>query len=120
MGRKTPENLKKYLTSEIIHSRYKVLPEINMVKKPIFLNNNYFYALSWIIVEPGKLKDSGLRVKLVGESLHEVYDIKRDIRPFSYSLCGENQMKIPVILSPAQNIAGKFFDQKILENLLTK
>lgn len=76
------EDLKKYLQPEIISSPFNVLPEAPMNIQPIFIQDQYFYALSWVISETGILKDEGLRneaieaaVQHTGVQLIEVTDI---------------------------------------------
>ena len=54
---------KKYYISKVLNSPFNILP-INTNKKiiPIQINSNNYYALSWIIMELGVIKDKGLMV----------------------------------------------------------
>lgn len=54
------EVYKKYLTEEVVTSKYNKLPACMDDTKCIYLNQNVFYALSWLISELGKIKDEGL------------------------------------------------------------
>jgi hypothetical protein len=110
--------LKKYLTPEIIHSAYNVMPDGGKLSGHILLNDIYFYALSWMIAELGKLKDSGLRIIAMEESLISVYKMEGNVEQLAYWLCGENQPAIPEILTRSQNIARTFFEENILENIV--
>ncbi|MEO9053256.1 MAG: hypothetical protein ABI280_15765 [Ginsengibacter sp.] len=125
--------LKKYLTPEIINSPYNIMPDENklqdyMHNRPdgdrktnhILLNNHYFYALSWMIAELGKLKDSGLKIKALEESLASVYKISKDAESLAYCISDENQLRIPEILTQSQKIAQTFFDENILENIISQ
>jgi hypothetical protein len=116
----SPGFLKKYLTPEIISSPYNKMPDGNDTSGNILLNNDYFYALSWMIAELGKLKDSGLRLEVVEESLLAVYKINTETESLAYSLCGEGQLQMPEILTRSQQIAQDFFNENILENIIAK
>ena len=113
-----PEYLKKYLIPEIVNSRFNVMPDGSALHTHIILNRNYFYALSWMIAELGKLKDSGLKIDLIEEGLTKVYKASANTNQLAYSFCDEKQMTIPEILTQSQTIARQFFDDNILENLL--
>jgi hypothetical protein len=113
-----PFYLKKYLTEEIVHSAFNVMPDGSALHDHIFLNNQYFYALSWMIAALGKLKDSGLKVEILKESIAEVYKTEEDVEQLVYSICDENQPTIAEILVQSQRIVTTFFEEDILENLL--
>jgi hypothetical protein len=110
---------KKYLTPEIVNSPYNVMPDGSALQNHILINKNYFYALSWMIDALGTLKDSGLTVMALEESLHSVYKITSGIEQLAYSICDDSQMKIPDILTRSQQIAKIFFEENILENLIS-
>ena len=71
-------------------------------------------------VELGKLKDNGLRIEILEESLIAVYKISEDTESLAYSICGEGQLKIPELLAQSQTISQTFFDQKILDNIISQ
>lgn len=56
----TEERLKKYCTPEIVKSPFNKLPSVPKGIKPFEIQSTYFYALSWMIDELGKLKDLAL------------------------------------------------------------
>ena len=116
----TPEVLKKYLTKEIITSPYNVMPDGSNLKDHIILNADNFYALSWLIAELGKLKDNGLRLIIIQEALAKQLNIKQQkTEERAFSLCGETQLIIPDILERAKNITTTFFEENVLENLVS-
>jgi hypothetical protein len=55
-----PSFLEKYLTPDIVNSPYNQFPVNPDLKYVIELDKNRFYALSWIIQELGRIKDTGL------------------------------------------------------------
>lgn len=113
-----PALLKKYLTPDIVHSLFNVMPDGSALQHHIMLNDHYFYALSWMIAELGKLKDSGLRIQILKESLSEVYKTHEDVEQLAYSICDPGQSTIPEILAQSQQIATTFFEEDILRNIL--
>jgi hypothetical protein len=113
-----PDFLKKYLTPEVLNSPFNVLPDGSGLQSHIMLNNNYFYALSWIIAELGKLKDSGLKILLLEDSIDKVYKTKEDVRELAHSISGADQPTLEQILSQSQKIATTFFEENILQNLI--
>jgi hypothetical protein len=113
-----PEFLKKYLTPEIINSPYNKMPDGSGLQNHIILNQNYYFGLSWMIAELGKLKDNGLKIELLEKSIAKVYKAKENVSQLAYSICDENQPTILQILDEAQNISKTFFDEDILEHIV--
>jgi hypothetical protein len=113
-----PEFLKKYLTPEITSSLYNIMPDGKALPYHIMLNDDYFYALSWLIAELGKLKDSGLKITILEESIAAVYKTKENVEQLVYSICGESQQTIPQILDQSQKITATFFSENILQNII--
>lgn len=111
--------LKKYLTPEIVSSPYNVMPDGSGLREHILLDKNYFYALSWMIDALGKLKDSGLTITAIEEALGSVYHISHGKEQLAYSICGDSQMKLPEILIQSQAISTTFFEEDILQKLLS-
>ncbi len=60
--------LTKYLIAEIVNSPYNKMPPPGNCRWLLMLERDRFYALSWMIAELGKLKDSGLRIDLLKEA----------------------------------------------------
>lgn len=106
-----------YLTPEILHSPYNKMPKTSKSKQVFTLNGNCFYALSWMIDRLGQLKDSGLKISALEDSLRTVYDTEGNTESLAYSLSGKDQLSITAILSKAQQITDTFFKEDILENL---
>jgi len=114
------EFLKKYLTPEITNSPYNVMPDGSGLADHITLDRNYFYALSWMIAELGKLKDSGLKIDLAEESLVSVYKTSAHSEELAHSLGDGNKLTIAEILHQSETIAQTFFEENILEHLICK
>lgn len=117
-GGEVPDFLNKYLTPEIINSPFNKMPDGSGLQTHILLNQNYYFALSWMISELGKLKDSGLKIDLLKEGISEVYKSKKNVASLAYSLCDENQPTISDILNNAQNISNAFFAEDILDHIV--
>ena len=113
-----PEFLNKYLTPAIINSPFNVMPDGTALQDHILLNRNYFYALSWMIAELGKLKDNGLKVDLIEEGLIHVFKATAHTEQLAYSFGDGNRKTIPEILNQSQTITQVFFDENILEKLI--
>ena len=117
-GDDCPEYLRKYLTAEIVNSKFNVMPAGDALNHHIFLNRNYFYALSWMIDRLGKLKDSGLEQLLIKEALENVFKVSAHADELAFAFCSENQMTINEILQASKKIADDFFGEKILSKLI--
>ncbi|MEO8719822.1 MAG: hypothetical protein ABI297_04610 [Ginsengibacter sp.] len=113
-----PEFLLKYLTPEIINSPFNKMPDGTDIPHHILVNDNYFYALSWMIAELGNLKDSGLKILILEESIAAVYNTKENVEELVYSLLNENQKTIPQILEHSQEITTTFLSENILQNII--
>jgi len=113
-----PEFLKKYLTPEIVNSKFNVMPAGDILNHHIFLNRNYFYALSWMIAELGKLKDSGLELILLKEGLKKVFKVSAHSARLAGSFSNDGQLTIAEVLQKSKNIADQFFHEKTLSHLV--
>ena len=94
------------------------MPAGDALNHHIFLNRNYFYALSWMIDRLGKLKDSGLEQLLIKEALENVFKVSAHADELAFAFCSENQMTINEILQASKKIADDFFGEKILSKLI--
>lgn len=119
-GSQVPDFLNKYLTPEIVNSLFNIMPDGSGLQDHILLNNNYYYALSWMIAELGKLKDSGLKIVIIEESIANVYKTNEKTEQLAYSICDDTQMNIPQILTYSEQITNTFFNENVLENLIHK
>ncbi|HEY6063987.1 MAG TPA: hypothetical protein VIV35_10285, partial [Chitinophagaceae bacterium] len=116
----SPDYLKKYLTPEIINSPFNKMPEPGDCKDLIYVNANYFYALSWLIAELGKLKDNGLRIVILKEALQSIDKLSDEAaEKTAFALCGEGQVPTDDILKRAKEISEQFFNEKIPEQLIS-
>lgn len=116
---KPPVYLKKYLTKEIVDSAFNKMPDAGSNKHFLLLEQNYFYSLSWMIAELGKLKDSGLRIAVIKEALQQGASMKDDAAfKKVYQILGKSQPHLPEILKKADSICKKYFDEKSLDHLI--
>lgn len=114
-----PKYLKKYLTKEITTSAFNKLPEAGDAENILLLEQNHFYAVSWMIAELGIIKDKGLRVVAVKEALQQTSDLEDSIAfKKTYQLLGTKQIKLEDLLMEAAAICKTFFDEQILEHLV--
>ena len=100
-----PKYLEKYLTPEIINSQFNKMPDAGDNENFLLLEQNYFYALSWMIAYLGKLKDSGLRLIAVREALQQTSAISdADALKQASTYFGADQLDLQQILSKANGI----------------
>ncbi len=117
---KTPAKyLAKYLTKEITTSAFNIMPDAGDAAYFLLLEQNYFYALSWMIAALGKIKDKGLYVIAVKEALQQTTELA-DVEAYkkTYQLLGTKQPKIEVLLKEAAGICKIYFGEQNLENLV--
>ena len=115
----SPEYLKKYLTPEIINSPFNKMPEAKVGQPVLYVNADYFYALSWLIAELGKLKDNGLKIVVLKEAVQSLNKISDgDAEQQSLLFCGEGQITTLAILEKAKNASLQFFGERVLEQML--
>lgn len=63
------EKFNVYLTKEVIESKFNVMPVAEDLEETIEISKSAFYALSWMIAKTGELKDEGLKIICVEESM---------------------------------------------------
>jgi hypothetical protein len=113
------EDLTKYLVPEIVNSPFNKMPDAGENKHFFMLNKPYFLALSWLIAELGKLKDQGLRITLLAETLRDEKNLSdADALTQTYKLLAPDSTTLDGILASASEICGKFFAEKILDKLI--
>jgi hypothetical protein len=109
----------KYLTPEIVNSPFNKMPEVGENKHLFMLDKSYFLALSWLISELGKLKDKGLRITLIAETLRDTKKLSdADALTQTYKMLAPDSTTLDGILSTASDICGKFFAEKNLDKLI--
>ncbi len=113
------KNLQKYLTSAILNSPYNKMPDAANNRHFLLLEQNYFYALSWMIANLGDLKDAGLRVIAIKEAL-QINNALSDELAYkkAYQLTGKKQADIPSILKDAGKIITLYFKEANLDKLI--
>jgi hypothetical protein len=119
-GKVPVKSLSKYLTKEIITSPFNKMPEAGDNRHFLLLQQDYFYALSWMIAELGILKDNGLRVIAIKEALQITVPMnEEDSLKQAYQVCGKKQMQLPEILKQADTICGAYFKEGTLQKILS-
>ncbi|MDO9372866.1 MAG: hypothetical protein Q7T76_00545 [Ferruginibacter sp.] len=113
------KHLKKYATPDIINSPFNKMPPAGLAKYVLLLEQDSYYALSWMIAELGRLKDDGLHIIAVKEGL-QVGAKSDDAVAFkeAYKILGKKQAMLPLLLEEAQKISKTFFNEHVLENLV--
>ncbi len=115
----TNKKLSAYLSDAIINSLFNKLPVSETLNNHLYLEKNHFFALNWIIAEFGKIKDIGLKINVLQESLQAVLKLTEiDSLHESYELLGANYPKMEDLLRQASEIAKRFFEDKILDSLV--
>jgi hypothetical protein len=113
--------VKKYLTTEILHSPYNVMPTAVEVKKPILLNKHFFLSLSWMIRELGMIKDAGLNVLILKEALiHLKAANETNGETLAVQILGKKKITIAQLLSNAQKMVQVYFEEDNLSKLVVR
>lgn len=119
LGKNTtmPKHLAKYCTPEITGSPFNKMPDAGKAEFILLLEQNYFYALSWMIAELGRLKDSGLQIIAVKEALQQTSTMS-DEAAFkkTYQLLGTQQPKLQELLDTAGETCKTYFKEQNLEH----
>jgi hypothetical protein len=113
------EGIEKYLVDEIVHSKYNVMPDAGDNEWFLLLEKNYFYALSWLIAETGKLKDEGLQFFAITEALQQTEGMDHDTSLHkTFEILGVTNDAINNILSRASDITAQFMKEQNLDKLV--
>ncbi len=118
-GKLKPRHLSKYLTPEIVNSPFNKMPEAGDNTCFLLLNTNYFLALSWMIAELGKLKDSGLQIIALEEAMTQTgeTDEAASLKKI-YKMLGTKQTPLEELLEGATVISKTYFKEHNLENMV--
>jgi len=113
------ETLLKYFTPAITNSPFNVMPDAGDNEWFLLLEKNYFYALSWMIAELGRIKDDGLQFFAAAEALQHLEGLSQK-KAFekSFAVFGSDRQLYHNLLSEASSFANQFCDDKVLDNLL--
>lgn len=113
------ETVIKYLTPEIVNSPFNKMPDQGKNTEILYLEKNYFLALSWMISALGKLKDNGLRVIVTAEAVKATQFVSEDIAlQRSSQLNKPNVKDLPEVMNEAYKICAAFFAERNLEKML--
>jgi len=114
----THPQLAKYLTKETLSSPFNKSPDADDNKHFVLLEQNYFYALSWLVTELGKLKDSGLKIIVIKDFFRANGNSREKAFKKTYQLLGSNYPELEKILTDSEKICDQFFDDGILDHLV--
>ncbi len=115
----TAPELIKYLIPEIVNSPFNVMPAAGNNQHFVFIEKNYFLALSNIISALGKIKDQGLRIMATAEAVENTQFVDQKVsmeRAFTLNHVQENGLN--EILKKAKEICEPFFYEDNLSKLL--
>lgn len=116
---KVPAVVKKYCTPAVTGSPFNQLPAADEHRYFLLLNQPYFWAMSWMISELGNLKDEGLRVMAVKESLEGTSRLEEaEAMQKAYAILGKQQPQLEVLLKKAGLLCKKWFGEQHLEYLV--
>ncbi len=108
-----------FVTPEILSSKYNLFPEAGKFSWFLLLEKNYFYALSWLIAELGKLKDEGLEYYALVEAFQKTENVSpEDASAKAISILRWNGFKIPSLLQTASEMTQKFVSKELLDGLV--
>ncbi len=111
---------KEYLTKEVVSLSFNKLPN-HIHPKHILFNKNNFYAMSWMIMELGILKDKGLRLLFLTKAIRKTGNLNGEAALKK----AKSELNVkegePEIIKQVKQIRETFFDKhKILEDLIVK
>ncbi|RYY70968.1 MAG: hypothetical protein EOO13_04750 [Chitinophagaceae bacterium] len=108
-----------YLVPEIVSSRFNVMPAADDNRWFLLLEKNYFFALSWIISELGKLKDEGLQFVAVAEALQQTAGFTKEVAfEKSFEVFAVDKSSFTSLLERATGITKKFIEEDNLGKLV--
>jgi hypothetical protein len=121
--KKIPGNSKKqinYFTKEILNSPYNKLPIKPKNATIIQYNSDSFFALSWLIKELGRLKDTGLTIEQLSHAIYITEELSEmEALDKAISILGQKKTIQKDILTEASAILKSALSKdKILDNLI--
>lgn len=115
----TPAYIPKYLTPEILSSPFNKMPDAGNNKHFLLLEEDHYFALSWMIDKLGTLKDAGLRVIAVKEALQQTSVIaEKEAFDKAYEVLGKEQATIQQVLDNADQVCKTYFKEGNLDKLV--
>ncbi len=116
-----PAYIDKYMTPEITGSPFNKLPPPGANTSFVILNKKYFFALSWMIAKLGELKDEGLLITGLAESIkHNSQCSENEAVKKAYAMSGEKRDRLQQILDEAETLTRTYFREKNLKRLLVR
>ena len=108
-----------YFTKEILNLPYnKLLPRPKNTAI-IEFDHDSFFALSWIIGELGKLKDSGIKIQKLADAIYIIEDISiDDANKKATTILGLKMNVNEAILNQASNVLETFLSKDEILNSL--
>jgi hypothetical protein len=112
------KSIKKYLTPEVLGSKYNVFPENSDASCVITFDKKAFYALSYMIASLGKIKDDGLRVQALKTAIQATKFINDEAAyTEAYAMLGKNYPKQKDLLTEADALCKNYFMEELLISL---
>lgn len=109
-------HLEKYMTPKIVNSSFNKLPNLIQIENHILLDKHYFFSLSWIIAEVGRLKDEGLKLEAYKEALTAIR--KQEPSAKEIQKYAESNLTLNEIIKEAERAIRPFFEEKNLLHLV--
>lgn len=111
--------LEIYISKEVIENPFNILPELKHDIEPLYIQAPNFYALSFLIEQGGKLKDEGLRILCLEDSIREVnFAEEKEVRPTARRLAVNSKRSPRQIKERMEILADDFiYDAKVLMRL---
>ena len=117
-GEAGPEN-KKYLLPEVVNSKYNKMPDAGGNAWFLILEKNYFFALSWLIAETGRIKDEGLKIFAVTEALQQTEGLSHsDAYDKSFGILGLEANSMQKLLKQSSDMIAVFMAEHNLDHLV--
>ncbi len=112
--------LADYQTKEVLESPFNKMPALPRGIEPIYIEAPNFYAMSWLIAESGKLKDEGLRIICIENSIRETgYVSESEVKASTRKLCFRSTKSPRQIKETMKVLADKFIHHdKVLDRLM--
>lgn len=111
---------KKYLIASIQKSPYNILKEVKSIKHTITLNKTNYLSLSWLIFILGALKDEGQKIEAFVGAYETILSLtQEEIENEMKMVFGKNQKSSKMVLDESKEIAAQFYNDNILENLIS-
>lgn len=117
-ARVTYQKFAKYLSDDVVNSPFNRLEAADDIV-PMLLNQNNFYAMSWLIAVLGTIKDQGQSLELLTHALQTVAGLPDDVaQAKALELLGQQQATHAELIAAANFVAQKIKRDAVLSGLL--